>query len=77
MNFDGIKVLNNTEACFAKIGTSWEKVEFYGIFQKAGTDIGFGNPFAFPVAVVKFNGKFYEIEIGYVNFEGENHEQTH
>ncbi|WP_369350561.1 hypothetical protein AB6M97_01995 [Streptococcus hillyeri] len=77
MNFDGIRIYNNTETCLAKIGTSWEKVEFYGIFQKAGTDMGFGNPFAYPVAVVKFNGKLYEIITDNVDFEGENHEQTH
>ena len=54
--------------CKALINNEWVVAEFFGIFQKAwayGENSlrgGHAGQIAFPVAVVKYDGRFYQLE---------------
>ena len=63
--------------CKALINDEWVEAEFFGIFQKAwsigesslrgGHNAG---QIAFPVAVVKYDGRFYELVLERVKVVG-------
>lgn len=63
------------ESCLAKIGDDWEKAEFVGVYQYSfthGDSMMFGGPKAgqvsYPVAVVRFGGKFHQLDISSIKF---------
>ena len=65
-----ITVGYHSEPCMVRINKEWKQVDFFGVFQDAGTDL-FGQPYARPVAVVKINGRLGHAALSELKFDEE------
>ena len=72
------------EPCLAKIGKYWERADFVGVFQYSYTHgdspmVGGckAGQVSYPVAVVRFGGKLYQLKLDEIDFcEGKNEQTT-
>lgn len=63
------------EPCLAKIGKCWERANFVGVFQYSythGDSLMVGGykagQVSYPVAVVRFGGKLYQLKLNEIDF---------
>ena len=63
------------EPCLAKIGKYWERADFIGVFQYSYTHgdspmVGGykAGQVSYPVAVVRFGGKLYQLKLDEIDF---------
>lgn len=63
------------EPCLAKIGKYWERADFIGVFQHSythGDSLMVGGckagQVSYPVAVVRFGGKLYQLKLDEIDF---------
>ncbi|HEM4099698.1 TPA: hypothetical protein U1W18_000365 [Streptococcus suis] len=70
-----ISVSYHSEQCRVRINKEWRHAEFLGIFQDTGTDL-FGQPYARPVAAVRFRGRLVKVEIENIDFCEVENEQA-
>lgn len=70
-----VEINYHEEPCLAKIGKYWEKADYIGVFQYSythGDSLMVGGfkagQVSYPVAVVRFGGKLYQLKLDEIDF---------